>query len=236
MTRRCYSQKSIDDSAVTLGGAEAHHLLHVLRATPGMRVTLFDGSGCEFEAEVAACRRASVELAVLERSEVDREAPFELTLAAAIPKGDRQRWLVEKAVELGVTRLVPLATERSEKHDADKLARYVVEASKQCGRNRLLEIAAPLPWHAWLASDDANGAARRWVAHPGGPPVEAGALAEVRPTLLAVGPEGGFTDAEIAAASDAGWQVVGLGPRILRIETAALALVAALVVASAPAT
>lgn len=231
MTRRCYSATPISDAAAILDGAEAHHLLHVLRAAPGMHVTLFDGSGCEFEAEVVACRRAAVELSILERREVNRELPFELTLGAAIPKGDRQRWLVEKAVELGVTRLVPLATERSEKHDADKLVRYVVEASKQCGRNRLMEIGPPVAWGDWLVRGGAAGDARRWVAHPGGEPIEGADRTADRQTFIAVGPEGGFTEAEAEAAVAAGWRLVGLGPRILRIETAAAALVASLTAA-----
>ena len=71
----------------------------------------------------------------------------------ALPKGDRQRWIVEKAVELGVTRLVPLITERSEKQGGEKLGRYVIEASKQCGRNRLMEIAEPVRWGDWLMDD-----------------------------------------------------------------------------------
>jgi 16S rRNA (uracil1498-N3)-methyltransferase len=228
MSRRCFSDTPIEGDEAALAGAEAHHLLHVLRAAPGMRVTLFDGSGCEFDAEVTACRRATVELAVLERREVDRELPFELTLGVAIPKGDRQRWLVEKAVELGVTRLTPLATQRSEKHDAEKLARYVIEASKQCGRNRLMEIAPPASWNDWLTSGDAAGQPRRWVAHPGGASLDPGALVPAQPTFITIGPEGGFIETEAEAAVAAGWQLIGLGPRLLRIETAAVALAAML--------
>src|SRR5690606_32869891 len=110
---RCYSHDRIASDQVTLDGSEAHHLLHVLRAAPGMSVTLFDGSGAEFEAEVAACKRSTIELRILQRREVDRELPYPLVLGVPLPKGDRQRWIVEKAVELGVTRLVPLITERS---------------------------------------------------------------------------------------------------------------------------
>jgi 16S rRNA (uracil1498-N3)-methyltransferase len=233
---------SIDGDQATLDGSEAHHLLHVLRAVPGTEVTLFDGSGCEFDAEVTACKRSTVELAITARREVDRELPQPLVLGIALPKGDRQRWIVEKSVELGVTRLVPLITERSEKQGGDKLSRYVIEASKQCGRNRLMEIAEPLRWSDWLAADlpsvrgvsDADAAPhtdqppRRWVAHPTGVQPTATKLAERRPTLVAIGPEGGLSDAEVEAAAAAGWEVVGLGERILRIETAALGLVACL--------
>lgn len=232
MTRRYFSEIPISGSAATIADSEAHHLLHVLRAVPGMPIVLFDGSGCEFDAEVTSCSRTTVELTVVERREVDRELPFLLTLGAALPKGDRQRWLVEKAVELGVSRLVPLATERSEKHDAAKLERYVVEASKQCGRNRLMEIDRPHRWSDWLKLAGEGSPVRRWVAHPGGGVIEPGELAARQPTFLAVGPEGGLTEAEATEAEDAGWRLIDLGPRLLRIETAALALVAALTLLS----
>ena len=230
MARRCYSETPIDGDHATLDGSEAHHLLHVLRASPGTEVTLFDGSGCEFDAEVTACKRSTVELAITARREVDRELPHPLVLGVSLPKGDRQRWIVEKSVELGVTRLVPLVTERSEKQGGDKLGRYVIEASKQCGRNRLMEIAEPMRWSDWLAQHDDSVKARHWVAHPAGIQPTAAKLAERRPTLVAIGPEGGLSDGEVEAAAAAGWDVVGLGERILRIETAALGLVACLTI------
>ena len=231
MARRCFSEIPIIDSQATLSGSEAHHLLHVLRATPGMSVLLFDGSGREFDAEVTACGRSTVELSVLDGRETDRELPFPLTLGVALPKGDRQRWIVEKAVELGVTRLVPLVTERSEKPGGEKLGRYVIEASKQCGRNRLMEIAEPQLWTEWLAAnpgDDAAESLRAWIAHPTGRPLTVADLSHDRPALIAIGPEGGLSDAETADAAATGWELIGLGPRILRIETAAIGLVAAL--------
>jgi 16S rRNA (uracil1498-N3)-methyltransferase len=138
---------------------------------------------------------------------------------------------VEKAVELGVTRLVPLVTERSEKQGGEKLGRYVIEASKQCGRNRLMEIAEPQRWSEWLATAAMSSTAdpiRAWVAHPTGRALAAGDLAHDRPASIAIGPEGGLTDAETAAAVATGWELIGLGPRILRIETAAIGLAAAL--------
>lgn len=239
MSRRCYSEEPIAGNSVTLSGSEAHHLLHVLRAAPGMQVTLFDGSGDEFDAEVKTCGRSTVNLAVLDRQQVNRELPFSLTLGVALPKGDRQRWIVEKAVELGVTRLVPLVTDRSvataEKHVGQKLLRYVIEASKQCGRNRLMEIAEPMQWAAWLRSsleaeaEAANSpSARKWIAHPTGRSIRPDELATPGPAQVAIGPEGGLTDEETAAAQAAGWELVGLGPRILRIETAAIGLVSLL--------
>ena len=232
MPDRYYSAESIDGPTATLTDSEAHHLLHVMRAKPGFELIVFDGQGGQFAAEVTACQRSTVELSVGPRQDVERELPYELTLAVSLPKGDRQRWLLEKAVELGVTRLLPLQTARSvakgnKKDSNTKLARYVIEASKQCGRNRLMEIAQPVVWPSLLAE---TTSAQRLLAHPGGQP-----LAAINcPThqdaklLLAIGPEGGFTDDEVSQAVEAGWKKVGLGERILRIETAAVALVSAL--------
>lgn len=224
MSRRVFSSKPIaPEEVVAIGDAEAHHLLHVLRVSPGDSLTLFDGRGGEFAGEVVATQRSAVEIRVSERQPVERELPFELTLGAPLPKGDRARWLVEKAVEAGVTRLAPLQTERTEgaAKGLDKLSRYVIEASKQCGRNRLMEITRSAAWADWL---QAATTGRRWVAHPGGRPLRDLCGNSAAAAWLAVGPEGGFTEEEIAAATAAGWEIVDLGPRILRIETAAIAM------------
>jgi 16S rRNA (uracil1498-N3)-methyltransferase len=219
---------------------------------------LFDGQGAEFQATVQKVGRSDVELSVTAREEVNRESPIHVTLGVALPKGDRQKWLVEKAVELGVTRLVPLKTERGVAQPVEqalqRLRRSVVEASKQCGRNLLLKIDEPRSWSRFV--DDAAGASWRLLAHPQGyhkglhwllDRRAQAAAATVEPTpanaaelvaapnvpesvFLAIGPEGGFTGEEVAQAIAAGWHTIDLGPRILRVETAALAL-SALVIA-----
>lgn len=190
---------------------------------------LFDGSGAEFAAEITKCGRSEVELRVAERREVDRELPFELVIGVSLPKGDRQKWLVEKLTELGVTEIVPLEVERGVAQPTDaaltRLQRSVVEAAKQCGRNRLMRIAKPQAWGEWVVKGSESDC-RRWIAHPTGEELESLAVAERQSTWIAVGPEGGFTDAEVAAAVAAGWQSVALGQRIMRVETAAVALAA----------
>lgn len=210
------------EGPVRLLDSEAHHFLHVMRGKVGERLTLFDGSGAEFEAEVTETTRREVVLAVLSREEVDRESAVEITLGVAIPKGDRQKFLVEKLTELGVARLVPLVTERSvaapKASGLAKLRRGVIEASKQCGRNRLMALDEPMAFAEFLATTEADS---RWIAHPyGGSQLvgEAGGSAAV-----AIGPEGGFSEKEITAAGEAGWASMTLGRSILRIETAALA-------------
>ena len=228
MSDRYFVETPIAADRATLCGPEAHHLIHVMRATAGAQVTLFDGSGDEFSAVVERVGRADVSLTILSRESVDRELPCRLTLAVALPKGDRQKWLVEKAVELGVTRVVPLRTERGVAQPVEqalsRLRRAVIEASKQCGRNRLLQIDEPQSWPDFVAD---AGSAYRCLAHPGGESCQK-LTAQSLPgdTRLAIGPEGGFSDEEVALATDAGWQTVDLGPRILRVETAALFLAA----------
>ncbi len=238
MADRYFVEATSPDQTARLTHQEAHHLAHVLRAKPGAQVVLFDGTGREYDATVTRVGRSEIELAIDNTREVDRELSTTITLAVALPKGDRQRWLVEKATELGVARLVPLMTERSNDRETEsalnKLRRAVIEASKQCGRNRLMEIAAPVRLTDYLASRvetlaSPDNRTPEWqlVAHPGGTlcqfatPTPAG-------VTIAIGPEGGFTNTEIGNLQSAGWQLVGLGTRILRIETAALALVARL--------
>jgi 16S rRNA (uracil1498-N3)-methyltransferase len=232
MADRYFVESPIVSDRATLIGDEAHHLLHVMRAKAGQQATLFDGSGAEFLARVESLGRSEVQLSVVERIERDRESPLELTLAVALPKGDRQRWLVEKAVELGVSRLVPLETTRGVAQPIDKalarLRRTVIEASKQCGRNRLLEVAASQPFAAYCQSD-CQPDSLRVLAHPAGETTLHEVLRdrpEIRSLAAAIGPEGGWTDEESGLAHAHGWHSVRLGPRILRVETAALAIAA----------
>src|SRR5207247_6189919 len=124
-------------------------------------------AGREATARVDRVSRSRVELTLLSRRHVDRERSLQMMLAVALPKGDRQRWLVEKAVELGVRRLVPLATRRGVAEATPaalaRLRRAVIEACKQCGRNTLMEIAEPVEWTTFAS---AAAGPVRWLAHP----------------------------------------------------------------------
>jgi 16S rRNA (uracil1498-N3)-methyltransferase len=239
MAERYYVRCPLGPGPVTLDGDEAHHLRAVCRARPGDLVTLFNGDGREYAAAVTAVERRHVDLEVTASSAPARELPHALTLAAPLPKGDRAALLVEKLTELGVTTFQPLRTRRSVVHPgegkAEKLQRQVIEASKQCGRNVLMGVADLAPWEAWATRADLPR--QRLLAHPTGEPWRPDLL---RPedSVAAVGPEGGFTDEEVALARNAGWRVVALGPRILRVETAALAVaaLAATVLGGAPGT
>lgn len=236
MADRYFVEHKIDSDRIVLGPPEGRHLARVMRADPGDAVTLFDGSGAEFVANVERVGRDEVVLAIRERHEIDRELPVRLVLAVALPKGDRQKWLVEKCVELGVKALVPLYTERGVAQPADsalaRLRRSVIEATKQCGRNRLMEIAEAQKWSDLAASTSPD--TLRLVAQPGASQSiiaacragDAGSHACSREVCAAVGPEGGLSDNEYELALAQGWQGVSLGTRILRVETACLALAA----------
>ncbi len=226
MAERFYLNSPLAPGLVTLRGPEAHHLGTVCRVRPGDAVCLFNGDGREYPARVVDVSRRDVTVEVLGALAPQRELPFELHVAAPLPKGDRAQFLVEKLTELGATRFTVLSTHRSvvqpREAKLDRLERWAVEASKQCGRNVLLRVEAPRDW-AGFAADPALPA-RRLLAHPGGDP-QVTAPGDV---VVAVGPEGGFDEEEVDRARSAGWQVVGLGPRILRVETAALVLAARL--------
>ena len=224
MADRFYVNCLLGLGEVVVDGPEAHHLANVCRVRPGDTICLFNGDGREYPACVKAVSRREVAVEVLTVEVLLREVGHRLEVAAPLPKGDRAQFLVEKLTELGATAFTPLQTSRSVVHprDAklDKLQRYVTEASKQCGRNVLLRVEPLISWAHFVRRDGLP--ARRLLAHPGG-----GGLKGSGDVVLAVGPEGGFTDEEIEMAQAAAWQVVGLGPRILRVETAALVMTAA---------
>ena len=231
MSERFFLGSPARSGQATLVGDEARHLARVLRAKVGDLVRVFDGSGGEWSARVTQIDRDAVALDVGDQLPTAPLPERSVTLAVALPKGDRQKWLVEKLTELGVARLVPLVTERGVAEATEsaraRLERGVVEACKQCGRNTLMEIAEPATRES-LAAALPPGAVRL-IAHPDG--IALDALSRPAPggaVVAAVGPEGGFTPKEILVADRQGFERASLGPHILRIETAAVALAARL--------
>jgi 16S rRNA (uracil1498-N3)-methyltransferase len=226
MTERFYLNQPLAPGAVELDGAEAHHLAAVCRLRPGDAVCLFNGDGHQYPAVITRVERRSVQLEVRGIETPQRELSFRLEVAAPLPKGDRAQFLIEKLTELGATAFVPLKTVRSvinpSEAKLEKLERYVIEASKQCGRNVLMAVEPLAEWRDYCRRTSLPP--RKVLADPGGETLPGAGVA----TAVAVGPEGGLTGEEIEAGRGAGWQVVTLGPRILRIETAALVLAACL--------
>lgn len=232
MSERFFLETPPADDRATLTGDEARHLTRVMRAAVGDSLELFDGRGGAWQAEVMRLGRQEVELVILAESpaaEPHTPTATTLTIAAALPKGDRQKWMVEKLTELGAARLVPLSTARSVAEATPsaltRLRRQVIEACKQCRRNTLLEIAEP---QSLAEACDARGPGTLGLlTDPAGQP--AGRLLTPPPTsiLALIGPEGGFTPNERQLALDSGFTAIRLGPHILRVETAAIALAAA---------
>jgi 16S rRNA (uracil1498-N3)-methyltransferase len=219
MADRFFVSGPLAPGDVVLDGPEAHHLTAVRRFGPGDVVTLFNGDGREYPATVVEAGKRRALLNVTDVEAPDRELGFRLHIAAALPKGDRGDFLIEKLTELGVTDFTPLLTERgvvkAGDAKAEKLRRAVIEASKQCGRNVLMTVHPPAKWSEWCETITGP----RYLAHPGAA-ARGFAGADV---TIAIGPEGGFSVAEVETAVAAGWQLLSLGKTILRVETAALA-------------
>lgn len=212
-------------------GATRH--AQVRRVQPGETLVLFDGGGCDWPATVLAVGRSAVEVHVGEPRAVDREAPVAVTLAVVMPANDRMDALVEKATELGVAAIQPLqatrsvlrlAGERAERKRAHWQA--IAEAAcEQCGRARVPPVAPVQELAAWLPQAPAVATKLLLSLGDGAVPLTK-AAAHARAVVTLSGPEGGFTPEEDAAARAAGFAPVALGPRVLRADTAPLAVLA----------
>jgi 16S rRNA (uracil1498-N3)-methyltransferase len=219
---------------IELQGDAATHL-RVLRLRAGNPLILFDGRGGEYAAELLAAERRHVRVRVLEHRDVERESPLRLTLVQGISKGDRMDWTIQKAVELGVARILPVFTERSvvnlKGNRLEKKATHwrgiIRSACEQCGRNRLPELLDPLPLSGvgpLLAEQDLPLA----LDPSGGRSLQNFQVQAEESIALLVGPEGGLSEQELHWARDQGCQPLLLGPRVLRTETAGLAALAGL--------
>lgn len=214
-------------------GAARH--VQVLRLQPGDELTLFDGSGDEWTAAVTAMGRSEVRVALKSRQPVDREMKRAVTLAVVMPANDRMDGIVEKACELGAVAIQPLMSERSvlrlQGDRAEKKRAHwqgvAIAAAEQCGRSKPLQVAAVKTLAQWLAElpDDADE--QRWLLSP----VAAQALSALASKagdagriVVLSGPEGGLSEAEEQSARARGFSAAKLGPRILRADTAPLAV------------
>jgi 16S rRNA (uracil1498-N3)-methyltransferase len=245
LTRVFVEAELTPGSVVELPPDTASHLAKVLRARGGEPLVLFNGDGREFDGAIDAVRGARVSASVGEGRWMERESPLAVSLVQCVPRGNRMDFIVQKATELGVARIVPVLSQRSvvrlDKGQAESKANHwravAVSACEQCGRNRLpvIETAQPLLNYLGAATPGHPGAAipetfLRLVLEPESSPHLPAAPTYINDSRdavshaeIAIGPEGGFAPDELEAFRVAGFSQIGLGPRVLRTETAAIA-------------
>jgi 16S rRNA (uracil1498-N3)-methyltransferase len=219
----------VEGEILVLGERAAHHVARVLRLRSGAPLKIFDGQGHEHEAMLATIDNPEVTVAVGREIPATPESPLPVTLAQGIPRGERMDFILQKAVELGVSCLQPLWMQRSQSRTRgarqEKRQRHwlgvMISACEQCGRSTLPGLQAPVDYTTWLDAGRHTG--NRILLHPEGEhPL--GILEPAQGSiLLLVGPEGGISDDERILANRAGFTSARLGPRILRTETAAMA-------------
>jgi 16S rRNA (uracil1498-N3)-methyltransferase len=224
---------------VELPAGPAQHLVRVLRLAPGAPLTAFNGEGGEFDAAIEGVQRSAVTVRLGLHHAIERESPLNITLLQGIARGEKMDLILQKATELGVSRIVPLTTLRSTvRLTGDTATRkqehwqaVVTSACEQCGRNRVPTVAPPT---ALTQAVQAASPGLNLVLAPDAEAEGPGALLarhgveQLPPITLLIGPEGGLEATEISAARQAGFVSCRLGPRVLRTETAALAALAAL--------
>ena len=221
-------------ATVDLPDNAAHHALRVLRMKAGDELTLFNGDGHDYVAEILRISKSSVTVKIVGMLEVCNETPLQVTLAQAISSGDRMDFTLQKAVELGVARIQPLAAERSVvKLSGEKIERrrehwqnVVISACEQSGRAVVPEVLSPVPLPSWLGTGEVFDL--KLILSPTAQLTLHDLQQPQGRTCLLIGCEGGFSPQEYQAAEGCGFTPVKLGARVLRTETAALAALAAL--------
>ena len=211
----------------------AQHVAKSLRLKAGDALLVFDGRGGEYEATIQRIDRDRVDVKVGALREAERESRLALGLVQGLPEADKMDWIIQKATELGVAWVQPLTCERSVVRLSGERAarreahwrRVAIAAAEQSGRTRVPAVRPTLGFMSWIAMP---GGPERWLLDPAAQPIAATQAPPPSPLELVVGPEGGFSDRERELVLAHGCQTVGLGPRVLRTETAPLAALAAI--------
>ena len=217
---------------LVITGQTAHHVTHVLRLRNGAPVQVFDGTGREHRALVNTIKRSEIILKIAEAITIRPESSLDITLLQGIARNDRMDFILQKAVELGVNVIQPLWTQHSQAHlKGSRLEKrfkhwqgVIISACEQCGRATVPQLAAAKNYSEWMSNPETRGL--RLLLQPDSKT----GLGTIKPTeekiYVLVGPEGGFDMDEQVLAKSAGFTGICLGPRILRTETAAMAVLA----------
>ena len=231
------SQPLLSTQTVELTGAASHYLARVLRVSIGDPVTLFNGDGRDYTGEILQVQRQCIIVRLEESRLAGNESPLNITLVQAISRGERMDYTLQKATELGVSRIQPVSCDRvevrlDEKRRAKRLAHWqgvVISACEQSGRAVVPEVLPPCSLDQWLCVADLSP---RLVLDPGAQVKLSAIRVETENVSVLVGPEGGFTSSELEDMKEKGVRAVSLGPRVLRTETAGPAALAVLQMAA----
>ncbi len=233
MPRFPISTDQINSNEAIVRGNDYKHIVKVLRLKPGDDITLFDTDSMEYYGKISEINKKEIVIEITESKIVNTESPIEITLLQGLPKADKMDYIIEKATELGVHRIVPVITERSQIRDRDRKKRWdriALEASKQCGRTKPAIIENTLDFNdaiklyntselAIILQVNSEVSAKNYIKN---------SLQAPSNIVLFVGPEGGFTDNEVLLGKEMGFISLGLGPRVLRTETASLSVLSVL--------
>ena len=243
MTRLFLPTEKLASEQITITGDEARYLSLVLRMKPGEQIIIFDGTGYRYICSVVYCHKKEVVIEKIKKEPYSAESPVSITLAQGIPKGDKMDFIVQKSTEMGVKKIIPLITERSQvKHTfrSERWRKIALSASQQSGREKIPDIEEPIGFKDFfnppiplLSKGDEGGFLDK--NHCGIIFSEEqkeqnlkkilNSFKDTKNIILLIGPEGGFSDTETKMANEKGFMTASLGPRILRTETAALSAI-----------
>ena len=219
------NQKIISSEIISLPEDKVHHITHVLRLCVGDQIKLFNNTGLEFRAEIIEATKKTIRVQVKDDGQLENESPLTITLCLAISRGSRMDFSIQKAVELGVTTIIPIISEfgnvkLTDNRTDNKLSHWmkiIVGAAEQSGRNRLAELQSPITFNEWTNSEST---ATKLILHQGAEQTMSKINLQDDKLTLMIGAEGGFSDSEFQKALDNNYIPISLGPRILRTETA----------------
>ncbi len=233
MPRFPIAENQANNDEAFISGTDYKHIVKVLRLKPGDKITLFDSSSRQYYCKIREISKRDVVVDIERTEQANTESPIEITLLQGLPKGDKMDYIIEKATELGVTRIVPVITQRAQIRERDRKKRWdriALEASKQCGRTKPAIIENTLDFEeainlyskkelATILHVNYEVSAKSYIKN---------SLQAPQSIVLFVGPEGGFTDNEVLLGNKMGFMSLGLGPRVLRTETASIAVLSVL--------
>jgi len=233
MPRFPIAESQINNNEATISGTDYKHIVKVLRLKPGDQITLFDADSTEYYGKIREIGKRDIFIEIIQSNKVNTDSPIEITLLQGLPKRDKMDYIIEKSTELGVHRIVPVITERSQVRERDHKKRWeriALEASKQCGRTKPAYIENTLDFNnaiktyskselAIILHADCEVAAKNYIKN---------SLQAPQNIVLFVSPEGGLSGNEVLLGNEMGFISLGLGPRVLRTETVSVAVLSIL--------